>query len=44
LHALAVPSLPRTGTSASYMPYLGVAALLSVLGLGQLKRKAEEND
>ena len=44
LHALAVPSLPRTGTSASYMPYLGVAALLSVLGLGQLKRKTEEND
>ncbi|WP_405187333.1 hypothetical protein, partial [Streptococcus anginosus] len=30
--------------SASYMPYLGVAALLSVLGLGQLKRKTEEND
>ena len=44
LHALAVPSLPRTGTSVSYMPYLGVAALLSVLGLGQLKRKTEEND
>ncbi|WP_174721399.1 antigen I/II family LPXTG-anchored adhesin [Streptococcus periodonticum] len=44
LHALAVPSLPRTGTSVSYMPYLGVAALLSVLGLGQLKRKTKEND
>ena len=44
LHTLAVPSLPRTGTSVSYMPYLGVAALLSVLGLGQLKRKTKEND
>lgn len=32
-------TLPQTGTTdSSYMPYLGVIALLSVLGLGQLKR------
>lgn len=32
-------TLPQTGTTdSSCMPYLGVIALLSVLGLGQLKR------
>ena len=38
------PSLPQTGTNdSSYMPYLGLAALVGVLGLGQLKRKEDEN-
>ena len=36
------PSLPQTGTNdSSYMPYLGLAALVGVLGLGQLKRKED---
>ena len=39
------PSLPQTGTNdSSYMPYLGLAALVGVLGLGQLKRKEDENN
>ena len=38
------PTLPQTGTNdSSYMPYLGLAALVGVLGLGQLKRKEDEN-
>ena len=37
------PTLPQTGTNdSSYMPYLGLAALVGVLGLGQLKRKEDE--
>ncbi|MGT2817662.1 antigen I/II family LPXTG-anchored adhesin [Streptococcus gordonii] len=37
-------TLPKTGTNdASYMPYLGLAALVGVLGLGQLKRKEDES-
>ena len=37
-------TLPKTGTNdSSYMPYLGLAALVGVLGLGQLKRKEDEN-
>ena len=36
------PTLPQTGTNdSSYMPYLGLAALVGVLGLGQLKRKED---
>ena len=39
------PTLPQTGTNdSSYMPYLGLAALVGVLGLGQLKRKEDENN
>ena len=39
------PSLPQTGTNdSSYMPYLGLAALVGVLGLGQLKRKEDESN
>ena len=38
------PTLPQTGTNdSSYMPYLGLAALVGVLGLGQLKRKEDES-
>ena len=38
------PTLPQTGTNdSSYMPYLGLAALVVVLGLGQLKRKEDES-
>ena len=38
------PTLPQTGTNDSiYMPYLGLAALVGVLGLGQLKRKEDES-
>ena len=38
-------TLPKTGTNdASYMPYLGLAALVGVLGLGQLKRKEDESN
>ena len=37
------PTLPQTGTNdSSYMPYFGLAALVGVLGLGQLKRKEDE--
>lgn len=37
-------TLPKTGTNdSSYMPYLGLAALVGVLGLGQLKRKEDES-
>ena len=37
-------TLPQTGTNdSSYMPYLGLAALVGVLGLGQLKRKEDES-
>ena len=37
-------TLPKTGTNdATYMPYLGLAALVGVLGLGQLKRKEDES-
>ena len=37
-------TLPKTGTNdSSYMPYLGLAALVGVLGLGQLKRKEYES-
>ena len=39
------PTLPQTGTNdSSYMPYLGLAALVGVLGLGQLKRKEDESN
>ncbi len=39
------PTLPHTGTNdSSYMPYLGLAALVGVLGLGQLKRKEDESN
>ena len=39
------PTLPQTGTNdSSYMPYLGLAALVGVLGIGQLKRKEDENN
>jgi len=39
------PTLPQTGTNdSSYMPYLGIAALVGVLGLGQLKRKEDESN
>ena len=39
------PSLPQTGTNdSSYMPYLGLAALVGVLGIGQLKRKEDESN
>ena len=39
------PTLPQTGTNdSSYMPYLGLAALVGVLGLGQLKRKKDESN
>ena len=39
------PTLPQTGTNdSSYMPYLGLAALVVVLGLGQLKRKEDESN
>ena len=38
-------TLPKTGTNdSSYMPYLGLAALVGVLGLGQLKRKEDESN
>ena len=38
------PTLPQTGTNdSSYMPYLGLAALVGVLGLGRLKRKEDES-
>ena len=37
-------TLPKTGTNdVSYMPYLGLAALVGVLGLGRLKRKEDES-
>ena len=37
-------TLPKTGTNdSSYMPYLGLAALVGVLGLGRLKRKEDES-
>ena len=39
-----ITTLPKTGTNdSSYMPYLGLAALVGVLGLGQLKRKEDES-
>ena len=39
------PTLPQTGTNdSSYMPYLGLAALVGVLGLGQLKRKEDKSN
>ncbi|MBX5325799.1 antigen I/II family LPXTG-anchored adhesin [Streptococcus cristatus] len=39
------PTLPQTGTNdSSYMPYLGLAALVGVLGIGQLKRKEDESN
>ena len=39
------PTLPHTGTNdSSYIPYLGLAALVGVLGLGQLKRKEDESN
>ena len=39
------PTLPHTGTNdSSYMPYLGLAALVGVLGLCQLKRKEDESN
>ena len=39
------PTLPQTGTNdSSYMPYLGLVALVGILvGLGQLKRKEDES-
>ena len=38
------PTLPQTGTNdSSYMPYLGLAALVGVLGLSLLKRKEDES-
>ena len=38
------PTLPQTGTNdSSYMPYLGLAALVGVLGLCQLKCKEDES-
>ena len=40
-----ITTLPKTGTNdSSYMPYLGLAALVGVLGLGQLKRKEDESN
>ncbi|MCY7104547.1 LPXTG cell wall anchor domain-containing protein, partial [Streptococcus oralis] len=39
------PTLPQTGANdSSYMPYLGLAALVGVLGLGRLKRKEDESN
>ncbi|ORO39568.1 agglutinin receptor [Streptococcus oralis subsp. tigurinus] len=39
-----ITTLPKTGTNdSSYMPYLGLAALVGVLGLGRLKRKEDES-